>query len=485
MKNNQVNIISENVIKNFLEISKIPRITFHCEKISKFLSEYFKKCGAKVETDKSLNVYAWLPATKGYEKKPMITLQGHMDMVGTKAKSSNHDFLKDPIKTTIKNGWMSANNTTLGADDGIAIAIIMEIFSNKNIAHGPIEALITVDEEQGLVGACALPDNTLKGKYLINIDGNNDTQLVIGSLGMLSYRQTIKISNEKPKLLNKSIIEINLNDCSGGHSGNQSADKKINAIKMISIISLDICNQCNGIMANVNGGTLFNVIAQNAKIVLVIDTKKLTLAQQIVKNYQQNLKKEYEYSEPKMSLSCKKLSKLESAIDSINSKKILNYLASVVNSVQYFDKQAQIAMVSANLAKVTVNKNEVEVLFSIRGPSHFSMNLVFEQYKAACATLDYKMTLESEAKFWTPDFKHNKLAQQYFDLYLKKFKVEPTLYTIAGGLESAIIMSKNKNMQGITVGPNDLDLHSETERLEIKSVTKMVDMIIDLLINIK
>ena len=263
------NLKPECIWRNFDALTQVPRPSGHLEKVQQFLLDFAKRAGVEAYKDEAENIVMRKPATPGMENRKTTILQAHMDMVPQKDKDSTHDFVNDPIQTYIDGDWVRAKGTTLGADNGLGVAAIMAIMEATDLKHGPLEALITADEETGMFGANALPEGKLEGEILLNLDTEEDDELIIGSAGGVDITATLdykSVESDKEDVAVKVVIK----GLKGGHSGLEICEGRGNANKMMARIVRDAIADDDACLATWHGGNMRNAIPREAEVVLTL-----------------------------------------------------------------------------------------------------------------------------------------------------------------------------------------------------------------------
>ncbi|MCQ2184707.1 MAG: beta-Ala-His dipeptidase, partial [Bacteroidales bacterium] len=295
------NLDPQIVWKNFYALTQIPRPSKHEEKVSQYLYEFGKKLSLETIRDKAGNVIIKKPATPGYENRKGVILQGHMDMVPQKTPDTVHDFLTDPIQTWIDGEWVKAKGTTLGADNGLGVALALSVLESKDIKHGPVEALFTVDEETGMTGAMVLAPGLLDGEILINCDSESEGQLCVGCAGGLDFKATDKYTPQ-PYDENDLCYTLAVKKCRGGHSGLEIHEYRCNANKALCRILYALLTQTDVKLLDMEGGSLRNAIPLASFSTIYIPKKSLADATEVVSRVFNDIKTEYAQTDPEMEL---------------------------------------------------------------------------------------------------------------------------------------------------------------------------------------
>ena len=286
------NLKPECIWRNFDALTQIPRPSGHLEKVQQFLLDFAKNTGVEAFKDEAGNIVMRKPATPGMENRKTTILQAHMDMVPQKEKTSTHNFETDPIETYVDGEWVKAKGTTLGADDGLGVAAIMAVMEAKDLKHGPIEALITADEETGMYGANGLPEGELEGKILLNLDTEQEGELIIGSAGGIDITATLDYKeNESDK--SDAAVKITIKGLKGGHSGLEIGEGRGNANKMMVRIVREAIAEDEACLASWHGGNMRNAIPREAEVVLTLPKENVEDLKAIVAEYKETFNNEY------------------------------------------------------------------------------------------------------------------------------------------------------------------------------------------------
>lgn len=472
--------------EGFYEISQIPHPTGYEQKLAQHLMKRFEELGCKdIKQDQKGNFVCWIPATKGCEKWPMITIQGHMDMVPNKTVESKHDFLKDPIDVLVDNGVIKANNTTLGADDGVGLSIMFAILHDKTLKHGPIEFLCTVEEETGLVGASHMEKNSLKGKYLLNIDNECGKEVIIGC--QACYTQDIHSKFTRKPLPGHKVLKLSLSGLASGHSGSQIHLKRINAIKMMFDL---LYNTINGkhpykvAISNISGGTLKNAIPANFVLELAVDPNDYDFIKSNMTKMLEEYKREFEGGDDNFKYEFSLELPSMDPIDIKRSNEIITMYMAIFNGLNTYDIDHGQSQTSTNLGIIEIVKNEIISHWYARSLFSTGAERVAQMVEA-CAKLGHsKAIMMDRVQPWSPVHKNNKLLEMWKKIYKEVNKKDIEVNLCPGGLESAVLLDRNESLKGaISIGPDICECHSPTEHIAIASVEPFYQLIRKLLEN--
>ena len=320
----------QNVWKHFYSLTQIPRPSGHMEKITKFLIDFGKGLGLESFVDEVGNVIIRKPATPGMENRKGVILQAHMDMVPQKNNDTIHDFTTDPIETYVDGDWVKAKGTTLGADNGLGVAAIMAVLEDNNLKHGPLEALITKDEETGMYGAFGLKPGTMQGEILLNLDSEDEGELYIGCAGGLDITATLEYKEEMP-MVDFVARKITLKGLRGGHSGLEINEGRGNANKLLAHIVHDLLIEFDSQLASFEGGNMRNAIPREAHAVLVFNPEDMDGLEDYMKEYETQLNDEYAPIESGITLSVEEVTLPAAVVPSEIQDNMINVLMACQN----------------------------------------------------------------------------------------------------------------------------------------------------------
>lgn len=468
------------VFRFFEDISKIPRGTFDTKKISDFCVAFAKERNLEVIQDEVNNIIIKKPGTAGYEACDPVIIQGHLDMVCEKTMDSQHDFKTDGIELVVKDGFISAKDTTLGADDGIAIAYALAILDSEDIPHPPIEALFTVDEEVGMEGATAIDMSQIKGEFLLNIDSDVEGTILAGCAG--GFRKTFSFSVER-EMKQGEVIRIQIDGLRGGHSGAEIDQQRGNANKMMGRL-LNRLNQKTEIrLIDINGGTKDNVITSGctANIVCEDSSESKKMLDEMLTIW----KEEFREDEPALDLKYEIQTNQTNCLKKADSDKMIFFLNCSPYGVQEFSRSLKgLVETSLNMGVVKTEESEITVMFLVRSSSDKKLEQMQETLDAWGRQFNAKTKVSGAYPAWVyrPDSKLRKIAS---DTYQELFGVTPEVTTLHAGLECGLLSGKKPELDCISFGPITYDIHSVHERLDIASTERMWEFLKALLANCK
>lgn len=478
------NLTSAKVFDFFKEISQIPRESKHEEQISNYLKEFALKRKLEVIQDEYLNVIIKKPASAGYENYPTVILQSHMDMVCEKSESSSHNFDKDPIEWKIKDDLIYANQTTLGADNGIGVAYTLAILDSNELKHPAIEALFTSDEETGMTGAKTIDTSLLKGKIFINIDSEEEGQFFLScSGGNTSY---IKLDFNLVEV-EGLVLDINIENLVGGHSGMEINKERINANKMIGrILNRLFVKGINFNVISANGGSKSNVITSFAQLKLIIDRNDFDKVNSEIDDLNNALKVEYSISDQDANLNLIKKDIVKtSALSSEDSLKVMQLLALLPYGPLHYSLHFEnLVQTSANLGVVEINDNQLNIVLSIRSSIESQQQAVIEQCQLIASMVNAEFTSDEFYPGWVYD-DNSRIKDLFLESYEKLFDKKGELVAVHAGLECGLFKVSMKDVDFISFGPNMWEVHSAQEHVSISSIDRNYKLLVSVLEDIE
>ncbi len=468
----------------FEQICLIPRPSKKEEKIRQFLLHFANENKLETKTDDAGNVLILKPATPGMENSPTVILQTHMDMVCEKNSDKTFDFDNDPVEPFIHGGWVKANGTTLGADCGIGIAAQMAVLTSGEIKHGPLECLVTVDEETGLTGAFALKPGFLKGTVLLNLDSEDEGEIFIGCAGGIDSIATFSYTkNQVP--VNSAILKISVSGLLGGHSGDDIHKNRGNANKILVRFLWDLMRKYNIKLADFNGGNLRNAIAREAFAIVSAPSVNKENVVADFNIFSSGVKTEFEKNEPGLQLKIETAEIPDFVIDDKTAQNLLNAVyacphgvlemsARMPGMVETSTNLASIKFIDDNIVVTTSQRSEIETR------KYFAASMVEAVFELAGA----KVVHSAGYPGWTPNPGSNVLKITV-DSYCRLFGIEPVVRSIHAGLECGLFLKKYPSLDMVSFGPTIRGAHSPDERVSIEATQRFWKHLVDVLGNIK
>lgn len=476
---NLQNIEPEKVFHWFYELNQIPRCSGEEKGVSDFLVNFAKERNLEVYQDETLNVIIKKTGTQGYENSDSVIIQGHMDMVCIKGKGSNHDFTKDPIEMIVEGDTLRANNTTLGGDNGIAIAYGLAILDSNDLKHPPLELLVTTSEETGMDGAMALTNEHLQGKTLINLDSEEEGIFLVSCAGGANMITTFEIKKEQES---GKGLEVRISGLKGGHSGMEIIKQRANAIKLLGRV-LNLCNdKANIRLSNIHGGTKHNAIPGEA--VATIITEDMDNVKTIIESLTEDLKEEYRIEDSGLNIEIQDVN-----INEIFSKELsdnlIDFIMMVPDGVQYMSKDIEgLVQTSLNNAIIEEKNNNIEITTSVRSSSSSSLREILNVLSVIAKRTNSKAKETSAYPAW--QYEENSLIREKcVKVYEELFGKNAEVSAIHAGLECGLLKKILPNTDMISFGPNLYDVHTEKEHLSISSVQRVWELLVRLLEDLK
>ena len=475
---------SEKVLSYFKEITKIPRESGHEEHIIAYLQKFAAENNLECKTDEAGNVLIVKEAAPGYENVPVIVLQSHTDMVCEKNEGVEHDFAKDPIKYIIKDGWMIAPDTTLGADCGIGVAAQMAMLVT-DIPCGKIECLFTTAEETGLDGAMALQPGFFTGKVLLNLDSEDEGEIFVGCAGGLDttaefHYTTVDVQE------GFELEEVFVKDAMGGHSGDDINKGRANSVQLLGRF-LYSCLDLDWQLVTIDGGNKRNAIAREAKAVIAAEPDTLDIINERLEAYAADVAEEYGAIETELKLGFEDVEPSEAkAIDEMTSWNLITALCAAPHGVLAMSQEIEnFVETSTNLASVKMTQPGVIRIGSSQRSCVTAARRAAAAKMEACFVLaGATVTHEGEYPGWAPAAE-SPVRDACVASYRKLFGVEPKVKAIHAGLECGLFTEKFPGLDMVSFGPTLRGVHAPGERLDLASLDKFVDLLVDVVTNYK
>lgn len=465
---------------HFEKLCGIPHPSKHEQLIGKFLADWGRSLGLETILDETGNVIIRKPATKGMEDRPWVCLQAHMDMVPQKNADVAHDFLKDPIKPRVDGNFVRATGTTLGADNGIGVAAAMAVLDSKDLAHGPIEVLITVDEEAGMTGAKGLKPGILKSKMMLNLDSESDEELCVGCAGGMDT--SVKVAAPEEDLpAGLTAFSVRLSGLRGGHSGIDIHLGRGNSNILLTRLLWEASEEFGIRLCSFAGGDLRNVIPRESKAVVAVASGKAKRFARIMEELGKVLAAEFSTADPDMKVEVAPVDVPAKGLSRGLSRKLLSALFSAPNAVSYMSADMPgLTETSSNLAAVRIGGGEMTIISLQRSAVDTRKFELGHRLKAHFELIGAEVTNTDGYSGWKPNPK-SPLLKLMVDVYKPIFGKEPKVAATHGGLECGILMGKYPGLDAISMGANLHFPHSPDEHVEIDSVGKFWNYLVQIL----
>lgn len=467
----------EKVFAFFEDITKIPRGSGNEEGIALYLEDFARERGLFCVRDAINNVFIRCDATKGYENEPAVLLQGHTDMVCEKNADVDFDFEKDPIDIYVdEKGFLRARGTTLGADNGVAVAIMLALLDGELCEHPALECLFTVQEETGLDGAKAFDYSLVTARRMINLDSENDSEVIVGCAGGNFHKVSLPVSLAD---LHGKAVRLSLGGLMGGHSGADINTGRSNANKLLGRLLLQTYAECTFNLISIEGGSKDNAIPREANAVLAVDD--LEAFTDAVKKYCASIASELSAEDSGFKFEIEDAEPAEKMFDKYSTERICSFISSVQNGVLAMSTNIPgLTEFSRNLGIISTKGERVEFIFSAR--SAIDSQLDFAAREIECLAAAFGGSAEEMGRY--PGWEYAKISplrDKFFRVYKALNGADPTSNVIHAGLECGIIKSSIPDMDIISIGPGMRDIHSPDEALDLASLERTWKIVCGLL----
>jgi dipeptidase D len=471
---------TEQILDIFAEVNAIPRCSGNEKELRDWLKNRAKANGLKCKTDSTGNIVIEVPASPGYEKAKKIVFQGHLDMVCEKQVGSSHNFAKDPIKLVYDGEWVHANQTTLGADNGIGIALGLALAEDKTFSHPAFELLFTVSEESGLRGAKGLKSNFFKGRKFISLDSEKEGVFVIGSAGL----NVIFIKpggNLKSILKNYKTYSISVSGLKGGHSGMDIEKKRGNANIILAELLHELAQKQDIRLMNIESGTRISAIPRSARALICFDQAQQETIQRDIKTFELETKNQLTNDDTSFAIQMTSENgkkKSNKSYSQKNSIALFKFIATIPNGVQTMSQDFPgVVETSSNLGMVDMQKGKVSLKILSRSASMKGLKLMKDKLNSAAKAGKASLIVPAKLSPWKP-VKESDLLMRAIQVYKTRFDTDSLVTTAHGALECGIIANKIKGIEMISMGPTIEDAHSPSERLNIESVNRVWEFLV-------
>lgn len=481
---NQLKDLKPNAVwQIFYDLTQIPRPSKKEKKAVEYVQKFGEKLGLKTIVDDTGNVIIKKPATQGMEKRKGVILQSHLDMVPQKNSDKKHDFEKDPIEAYVDGEWVKAKGTTLGSDNGIGVATTLAVLESKNLQHGPLEALFTIDEETGMTGAFNLKPGLLDGKILLNLDSEDEGELCIGCAGGMNTTGKLKYRKE-PVPSDSKAWKLSMIGLKGGHSGVDINLGRANSNKLLNRFLMDATKRFKMRLASIDGGSLRNAIPRESFAIVTVPEKHAKDLLAAAKAYEALLKLEIGAVEPDLKFLAEPTPLPDSLIQKGTQVKLLKAIYGIPNGViRMSTEMPDIVETSSNLAIVKSENGSVDLRCLLRSSVDSAKIDLGVAIQSVLELAGAKVTHDGAYPGWKPDV-DSSILQIMKNVYNKKFGKSAEVKVIHAGLECGIIGDVYKELEMVSFGPTIKFPHSPDEKVHIGSVQKFWDFLIETLKNI-
>lgn len=473
------NLKPEGLWRNFDDLTQVPRPSGYPEKVQKFLLDFAAKVGVEAYIDAGGNVVMRKAATPGYENRKTVLLQAHMDMVPQKAPDSKHNFETDPIETHIEDGWVYANNTTLGADDGIGVAAIMGIMEDKTLKHGVIEAIITRDEETGMFGVNELPEGELHSDILMNLDSETWGKFVIGSAGGVDVTSTLEykeVENDQ-----EAAVKVTLKGLRGGHSGLEINEGRANANKEMVRFVRKAITELDARLACWQGGNMRNAIPFKAEVVLALPQNNVATLKELVAKQKELIEDEFKGIESNVEFFVEDAEKPQTLVPEEIQDNLIDAIYACHNGVlRMIPSYPDVVETSSNLAIINIEPNKASIKILARSSREDMKEYIATQLESCFNMAGMKTTLSGSYGGWDPN-PDSEILSLLQKIHKEQNGKEAIVQVDHAGLECSVILGKYPGMDVVSLGPTIRSPHTAKERFEIATAEPFWNLLVQTL----
>lgn len=463
------NLKPECIWRNFDALTQVPRPSGHLEKVQKFLLDFAKQAGVEAFKDEADNIVMRKPATPGMENRKGIILQAHMDMVPQKSPESTHNFETDPIQTYIEDGWVKAKGTTLGADNGIGVAAIMAVMEDKSLVHGPVEALITADEETGMFGANGLPEGELQGDILINLDSEHWGKFVIGSAGGINITATLDYQ-EVDTDPEDAAVRVTLKGLMGGHSGLEIHCGRANANKLMVRFVREAIEECDARLASWHGGNMRNAIPFKAEVVLTLPKENVEALKELVADWKADFEDEYKLIESGIEFYAEDVEAPAKQVPVEIQDNLINAIYAAHDGViRMIPSYPDVVETSSNLAIIDIEGGHAKIKDLARSAREDMKDYVTIMLESCFNMAGMKVVTDGSYGGWDPN-PQSEILNLLMKLYKELNGTDGIVQVDHAGLECSIILGKYPHLDVVSMGPTMKSPHTTSERACIETI---------------
>ncbi len=463
------NLNPQCIWKNFYALTQVPRPSGHLEKVQQFLLDFAKQIGVEAFIDPAQNIVMRKPATPGMENRKGVILQAHMDMVPQKTPESTHNFETDPIEPWIDGEWVKAKNTTLGADNGLGVAAIMAVLEAKDLKHGPIEALITADEETGMFGANALPEGELQGDILLNLDSETWGKFVIGSAGGIDVTATLDYKEVETDP-DDAAVRITLKGLKGGHSGLEIHEGRGNANKLMVQIVRDAIEECEARLATWSGGNMRNAIPFKAETVLTLPKENVEALKELAADYLEAFNDQYKVIEGNIEIIVEEVETPKTELPVEIQDNLVCAIYGCHNGVlRMIPSYPDVVETSSNLAIIEIGGGKASLKVLARSAREDMKEYIVKTLESCFNMAGMKVTTAASYGGWDPN-PDSEILHLLLKVYKDLFGKDGIIQVDHAGLECSIILGKYPHLDVVSLGPTMKSPHTTIERAYIPTV---------------
>ena len=459
----------EAIWRNFHLLTQVPRPSGHLDKIQQFLLQWAAERNIEASLDDAGNVLMYKPATPGMEDRKMVTLQGHTDMVPQKTPDSPHNFETDPIETWIDGDWVRARNTTLGADDGMAIATIMAIFEDDTIPHGPLEAFMTSDEETTMHGVTYMKDGLLKGDILMNLDNEVHGELMTGSAGGINLSAELEYQEVAPDAEDVAV-EIVIGGLRGGHSGLEINEGRGNANKLMVRFVREAIETCEARLVTWNGGNMRNAIPFKAEVVLTMPKENVEAVKELVDEWKTDFEDEYKNIENSIEFFAEEIETPKLQVPVEIQDNLIDAIYACHNGViRMIPSYPDVVETSSNLAIINIENGKAAFKILARSSREDMKDYIVKTLESCFNMAGMKVETAGSYGGWDPN-PDSEILHLLKKIYKEQNGEEAVVQVDHAGLECSIILGKYPGMDVVSLGPTIRSPHTTNERCQVSTI---------------
>ena len=470
------NLNPQCIWKNFYALTQVPRPSGHLEKIQQFLLDFAKQAGVEAFKDPANNIVMRKPAAPGYENRKGVILQAHMDMVPQKTPESQHNFETDPIQPWIDGEWVKARGTTLGADNGLGVAAIMAVMEDKTLQHGPIDALITADEETGMYGANDLPEGELQGDILMNLDSETWGKFVIGSAGGIDVTATLDYQ-EVDTDPEDAAVRVTLKGLRGGHSGLEIHEGRGNANKLMVRLVREAIEQTEARLASWQGGNMRNAIPFKAEVVLTLPKENVPALKELAEDWLEDFRDEYKGIESGIELTVEEVETPKKEVPVEIQDNLINAIYGCHDGViRMIPSYPSVVETSSNLAIINIGGGKASLQILARSSREDMKDYIVKTLESTFNMAGMKVETDGSYGGWDPN-PDSEILHLLLREYKELFQQDGIIQVDHAGLECSVILGKYPHLDVVSLGPTMKSPHTTTERLLIETVAPFWELL--------
>jgi len=462
--------------KNFYALTQVPRPSGHVEKVQQFLLDFAKEAGVEAFKDPAGNIVMRKPASPGMENRKGVILQAHMDMVPERDTESTHNFETDPIRPWIDNGWVKAKGTTLGADNGLGVAAIMAVMEDKTLRHGPVDALITRDEETGMYGANELPEGELQGDILLNLDSETWGKFVIGSAGGIDITATLDYQEVDTDPEDVAVC-VTLKGLRSGHSGLEINEGRANANKLMVRFVREAIEQLDARLSSWHGGKVRNVIPYKAEVVLTLPKENLDALKELIDAWREDFESQFKGIENDIKFDAEKVATPAKQVPVEIQDNMVNVIYACHDGVvRMIPSYPTVVETSSNLAIVDIEGGHCSIKILARSSREDMKDYIVKTLESCFNMAGMKVVTAGSYGGWDPN-PDSPILHLLMKKYQQLFGQDAIIQVDHAGLECSVILGKYPHLDVVSLGPTMKSPHTTTERALIETVAPFWELL--------